>query len=77
MKKEERTIKYIFESDPEKSQALIKALATGTLRSLVTIYHWLMMRRRPCFLEMKFIQKQIAEIYGEEIPLTELFPVKK
>lgn len=77
MKKEERTIKYIFESDPEKAQDLIKALATGTLRSLVTIYHWLMMRRRPCFLEMKFIQKQIAEIYGEEIPLTELFPVKK
>lgn len=72
-----RTIKYVADLDPAKKSELISAICTGTLRGVVTVYHWLNERRRPCFLEMKFIQEKVKEIYGMEIPLTELFPVRK
>lgn len=78
MKKTElRTIDKIYELDPEKSSRLVSAVCAGTLRTTSCVYHWMNQKRRPCFLEMKFIQEKITEIYGIAVPIAELFPPKR
>lgn len=73
-KTEQRTITRIYELDPEKSSRLVSAVCAGTMRSASCVYFWMSQKRRPCFLEAKFIKEKVAEIYGLDIPITELFP---
>ena len=72
-KNQKRTIDYVYGLDPEKASRLVTEVCNGTLRSSSCVYQWMLRKRRPCFLEMQFIQKQIRKIYGLDIPLTELF----
>lgn len=72
--KQNRTISYIYGLDIEKSSRLASAIVTGTMRTTSCVYQWLNGRRKPCFLECKFVQEKVKEIYGLEVPLEELFP---
>lgn len=76
-KTEQRTIGRIYELDPEKSSRLVSDICAGTLRTASCVYQWMNERRRPCFLEMRFIQEKIIEIYGIAVPIAELFPPKR
>lgn len=76
-KTEQRTITRIYELDPEKSSRLVSAVCAGTMRSASCVYFWMSQKRRPCFLEAKFIKEKVAEIYGLDIPITELFPPQR
>ena len=68
-----RNIQYFYRLDSEKSSRMVREICAGTLRAPSTVYMWLKGERKPCHLEQKFIKKVVSTIYGESVPLKELF----
>ena len=68
------TITDYYRLGNEQSSAMFSEIVAGTLRSASLVYMWMRGESLPCFREQLFIQQVVKKIFGQKVPLEELFP---